>query len=548
MVGGLGWRGFLALGLSGLAFACFGMGLKADGIDVERLQGRPFAVALDCRQPPQPGDQQLRIDAPEAGWPAWSQSVLVLDAPPGRVSFRRGDDVRCGMSFDARSTDARFRSGVGVTLAPAQGSREPILVTAPSGTDLGWGITVRYGDPAPVQREDTLRFAIRVGGLAVLIAMLMSSLLIFANARDRVAGLFAVAIAAFGLWIALRSGIAAWPRPWLPNLTLMGLALQWLPAFVIAAHWYLTLVYPRADRELPWLYARRHLGFGVGALLALLWWLLPEARVDLFGLWRAFALAILIASTLAMLVLWRRGQPGAKALLVAFLPLLLVLGPLYAETLRAWRSESLLLMGAWYAVTMNIAMSLRMGALRRQRDRLQLLAERDPLTHLPNRRATFATLPRRIDEARAQGKPLAVVFLDLDHFKRVNDTHGHAVGDEVLVETARRLSAQLRGGDLVARHGGEEFLVVLPGSDVVQATALAERLRESLRASPVSTRAGPLAITASLGVALLREADPRGMAGAEALVARADAAMYRAKQSGRDRVEGEAPEASSAPA
>ena len=90
--------------------------------------------------------------------------------------------------------------------------------------------------------------------------------------------------------------------------------------------------------------------------------------------------------------------------------------------------------------------------------------------------------------------------------------------------------------------------MVLPGSDVVQATALAERLRESLRASPVSTRAGPLAITASLGVALLREADPRGMAGAEALVARADAAMYRAKQSGRDRVEGEAPEASSAPA
>jgi hypothetical protein len=85
---------------------------------------------------------------------------------------------------------------------------------------------------------------------------------------------------------------------------------------------------------------------------------------------------------------------------------------LMVQMLPAWSPESLLLSQAWYTVAMTIAMSLRMGALRRQRDRLQVLAERDPLTNLPNRRAMAATLPRRIDEAKAQGRSIAVVFVD----------------------------------------------------------------------------------------------------------------------------------------
>ena len=183
---------------------------------------------------------------------------------------------------------------------------------------------------------------------------------------------------------------------------------------------------------------------------------------------------------------------------------------------------------------MTVALSQRIGGLRRQRDRLRALAERDPLTGLPNRRALAEVLPRRIDEARAQGRPLSVVFADLDRFKAINDRYGHAVGDEVLVEAARRLGEHLRGGEMAARHGGEEFVLLLPGADAERALAAAERIRAAMSEAPVETRAGPLPVTASFGVATLRSADvdARG----DGLLARADAAMYRAKQAGRNRV------------
>lgn len=192
---------------------------------------------------------------------------------------------------------------------------------------------------------------------------------------------------------------------------------------------------------------------------------------------------------------------------------------------------------------MTIAMSQRIGVLRRQRDQLKALAERDVLTGLPNRRALAEVLPRRMDEAHAQGSPLSVLFVDLDRFKAINDRHGHAVGDEVLAEASRRLAERLRGGEVVARQGGEEFVLMLPGADADRARAAAERLRRNIAEAPFETSAGALAVTASFGVASLRAADVTP----GSLLARADAAMYRAKQAGRNRVEVDGPPAAPAP-
>lgn len=157
------------------------------------------------------------------------------------------------------------------------------------------------------------------------------------------------------------------------------------------------------------------------------------------------------------------------------------------------------------------------------------IASRDPLTGAANRRRLQEEIFYQARVVRS-GLPVALVFLDLDRFKAVNDVHGHAVGDQVLVAVARALVDHVRSGDLVARLGGEEFVVVAPGMDLGGAAALAERLRAAV---PTAVRREvPVDVTASLGVTALRaDEEPT------AAIARVDALMYRAKRGGRDRVE-----------
>ena len=125
-----------------------------------------------------------------------------------------------------------------------------------------------------------------------------------------------------------------------------------------------------------------------------------------------------------------------------------------------------------------------------------------------------------------------MLVIDLDHFKRVNDTHGHAAGDEVLLQTSRRLAAMARETDTVARVGGEEFLLLLPGTQRDGARQVAQRLLAQLREHPMLFAGSPIPITASVGVSQVEAGD----ADAAAVLARADQALYRAKEQGRDRL------------
>lgn len=160
----------------------------------------------------------------------------------------------------------------------------------------------------------------------------------------------------------------------------------------------------------------------------------------------------------------------------------------------------------------------------------------DPLTGLYNRRYVLPHLTRVADRAIEKARSYALLLLDLDHFKTINDAHGHAVGDAVLVEAARRMSANLRPSDLVARIGGEEFLVVMPDTSENTALLAAERLRSVISKTPFTVPGlpeGGRQVTASIGVALPRRtrAEPP-----EILLDRADRALYVAKNSGRNQV------------
>lgn len=165
-------------------------------------------------------------------------------------------------------------------------------------------------------------------------------------------------------------------------------------------------------------------------------------------------------------------------------------------------------------------------------ENVQRMATTDSLTGLHNRHHFFQLAEHEFQRARRYGRPLSVIMLDIDHFKRVNDTYGHAVGDQVLQAVAGRCRETLRDVDHMGRYGGEEFVVLLPESDVEGAHNAAERLRRCVAESPIETGRGPVAVTISLGAAAITEDCPD----LAALLDRADAAMYAAKQAGRNRV------------
>jgi two-component system cell cycle response regulator len=170
--------------------------------------------------------------------------------------------------------------------------------------------------------------------------------------------------------------------------------------------------------------------------------------------------------------------------------------------------------------------------LRRSVTNTMALAVTDELTGLYNRRYFDRHLALMLEKARDQQRDMAVMLIDMDFFKSVNDTHGHNTGDAVLKEFALRLRRNIRGVDLACRFGGEEFVVLMPDTDYRQAQGVAERVRLAVAESPFDAAGLPLAVTVSVGVAL-NESDADTP---EMLLKRADVALYRAKREGRNRV------------
>ncbi|MFC5746976.1 GGDEF domain-containing protein [Actinomadura rugatobispora] len=242
---------------------------------------------------------------------------------------------------------------------------------------------------------------------------------------------------------------------------------------------------------------------------------------------------------------------GCAALFTVLNTLLVVIAAHAANPEGRWRDvlwnrETLLLdvvelcVGVSVAILATLSLLLLLLALppvvllqrSLMHQQLQAAARTDAKTGLLNAAAWQREADTELARTQRTHDPLALLLIDIDHFKRVNDTHGHLVGDEVLVGVATTLCGQLRDYDVVGRFGGEEFVVLLPGADTVEACRVAERLRGRVRRLAVPAEEGTVGVTISVGVALFR------MHGQDLieLLAAADLALYRAKQSGRDRV------------
>jgi diguanylate cyclase (GGDEF)-like protein len=168
--------------------------------------------------------------------------------------------------------------------------------------------------------------------------------------------------------------------------------------------------------------------------------------------------------------------------------------------------------------------------------RLELLSITDGLTKLFNHRHFQDELARAFEESQRYQRPLSLAIIDIDFFKKINDAHGHAIGDEVLKGVSRMFHDSIRGTDLVARYGGEEFAVMMPETELADAVTFAEKIRSLIETTPIDTPAGPLSATVSIGLSSVPHSRIRH---AKELIVQADKALYRAKRNGRNQVQAE---------
>ncbi|MBJ6979518.1 diguanylate cyclase [Luteimonas sp. MC1895] len=282
---------------------------------------------------------------------------------------------------------------------------------------------------------------------------------------------------------------------------------------------------PGVDRLL-WIGTALSASCGIGAILALAPW---QSLAGNAGLVLSAALLLVGSTTLAL-----RGDRSGRVVMVSWLPLMVFTTLVATGLMELWSAPPWLAQGlagsfALASLLLAIGLADKLLELRRDRDQASALAVADKLTGLLNRAGIEAELRRALQADQAGG--MCIAFVDLDNFKPVNDEHGHGVGDQCLRVVSQRVRNQLRGGDLIGRYGGDEFLVVLPATPLADALAVAERMRVSVNGRPLTIEHHRLRASLSIGVAESRPGDS-----VEALVERADAALYASKQAGRNRV------------
>jgi diguanylate cyclase len=525
----LGWFCALLLWLS--------MPIAHAGAVNERLMQSPRSEAVSCDIDGPTLWQRYEVSPPEGGWSGEPVAVLVHGAPTDRVQLSQGARVYCGQFGDAARMDSRFHTGVGGVFVPTAGSMQPIVVHV-LGPDLTlWPIVMTSGPPAAVQRQDSYRFGIRVGILAVMFSVVISTLLAFAVARESALLIFPVNSTVVFLWIALMTGVSGFPSAWLPVGEWRIRLLVGLPIPMVVSTLSLMLSGREVRRKLLWLPG---LGLAMGIFAFAL--LVFSLSID-YGLLAQLALIVdLLAVSLlviaAMFNLWwfrRAHSSTAMGNVVAVLPLIVAgcVGWTSVFDAAPWKVEWLAGAVAWIGVASSAVLLLRLGNIRRQRDTMRRLAETDSLTGLANRRAAMGELERRVAESARDRSSLGVIFIDIDHFKAVNDAHGHAMGDAVLIAVGERLRGLVRTTDMVARLGGEEFLLILPGADEATCLRLGQRCGEDVAAIELPSEHGVVRVTVSVGVA---SRDRHPDANATEMLGLADKAMYAAKIAGRNRV------------
>lgn len=313
---------------------------------------------------------------------------------------------------------------------------------------------------------------------------------------------------------------------WCASALAVALNLSFSRLFLDLTRWA-----PRIDRAL----AAASWVFGALALAAIL----PFVSR---GWWIEDALSILLLLTIPVLITgavlaWQHGGRRGGLFLAAWIPALLLVIVRVLQLRMQWPLPVWLEFGlpatlAYANLVLAFVLAGQTLSFRYERDVAHKLAEHDPLTGVLNRRAILARLRVEFVKARQSGDSLSLLFLDLDHFKHVNDSYGHRAGDQCLRGVIGPIAGELRQGDALGRYGGEEFLILLPGAGAADAEIVAERIRKRVQEMSMIVSGMRIGLTVSLGVAAV-DAE---VAIPDDLIERADAALYRSKEGGRNLV------------
>jgi len=377
------------------------------------------------------------------------------------------------------------------------------------------------------------------GAFGALMAMALAALLIWFVLPDRLFILYATLFGLQALYIAYLSGQAfSWP---LLSYAAPLNAHAWNVPGALGGAVSCLFVREIADLKHFSLRAYRWLGW-LGVTFVLLAFA-NLAKVIGFGRWvasigNAVFLGTAIFIVIVVYMAWRRGSRAAGLFLIAWALLVGVTIATAASLLFADADPRLI----YYAIPLSMVAAAVLVALsvadrlREQRRALtdaERRAQTDSLTGVLNRRSLVERLDAACLRAQARGLPIALLFLDLDHFKAINDSFGHPAGDACLVAVIAPIQAELRQSDVIGRFGGEEFVVILSSADAVAANAIAERIRQRVADLKIEGFGAPIRMTCSIGVAT---SDTLGVWGEE-LIAHADTAVYAAKSGGRNQVQ-----------
>ena len=415
-------------------------------------------------------------------------------------------------------------SAAGPVYVGVEGARYPLQIAVRSSADYAV--------------EDHRHVRVLWLSMGILVGVSLVVLLFWAQLRERVYLLFSASMLLQLLYVLCAYG-DAYTLPVLSWLGRFGVAGIW---FVATSSTIVTVLFliefadlrPRA----PWL-TRALLIVGAWLPLALLVglvspWPVSKAWFPPLGNGLLMLANLLAIATLG--TVWLRGGRHAGFVLIAWVPLVTV------STARAMQLSAgvpltplleygLPVMQAFAAVVLVLGLADRMLTFRRERDVAQLHAEHDALTGVLNRAGIITRLNRAVADARRKRQALSVLFLDLDHFKAINDTYGHPVGDACLCAVTESIHSETMPVYQLGRIGGEEFLLLLPGVGDAVARDTAEQIRRKVERRCREVKGVPVALTLSIGVV---ECGPEDSAAT--LIQRADAAMYRAKHEGRNRV------------